>query len=112
LYAELVYLLVIVFVAFSSEAMDAVDTTALSAAPSLDPELDGDANASAEDAVAENIELRIAVVRKVIRKQRLEKRECTASDLAVTLRQRKCKASSKKTLPRMSSGIMMSLSCR
>jgi hypothetical protein len=92
---------VIVFVACSSEIMDAVDSTALSAAQSLDAELDGDADASAKDAVAENTELRIAVMRMVVRKQRLEKREYTASDVAVVLRQRKCKASSKMTPPRV-----------
>jgi hypothetical protein len=56
-------LLALMFVAFRSEVMDAVDCTALSAAPSIDPEFDGDADASAEDAVAENTELEIAAVR-------------------------------------------------
>jgi hypothetical protein len=54
---------VIVCVACSGKVMGAVDSTALSAVPSLDPELDGDADASAEDAVAENTDLETAAER-------------------------------------------------
>ena len=66
---------------------EAVDSTALSGAPS--PELD-EADVPVDGSIAEPSDSVAAW--KVVRKQKLDKKEYTASDLADVLRQRKCKA--------------------
>jgi hypothetical protein len=52
----------------------------------LHAELDGDADAAAEDAAAENTEIETAAVRKVVRKHKLVKKEYTACNKSSELR--------------------------